>query len=106
MNFQINGTQHKMVREDILQATQGVAPSATDGRHKYFVKLHNRQYPIKQVIRLATGLTPAEFQHPMDAHRILTSLDFDVSLRPSLENGETRPPGWGQSMSLVVVFED
>ena len=49
-----------------------------------FVKLHNRQYPIKQVVRLATGLTSAEFTSH-DAHRILTKLDVDISDMSSLK---------------------
>ena len=82
MNFHIAGKPYEVRREDVIDATRNSTPTATDRRHKYFVKLHNRQYPIKQVLRLVTGLTSPEFtsQH---AYGILTALDFDISDRSS-----------------------
>ena len=55
MNFQIAGKRYEVAREDVMDATRNVPPTVPDARHKYFVNLHNRQYPIKQVIRLVTG---------------------------------------------------
>ena len=55
MNFQIGGKQYEVAREDVLNATRGRMPETADGRHKYFVKLHGRHYPIKQVVQLTTG---------------------------------------------------
>ena len=84
MNFQIGGRRYEVAREDVINATRNSTPAIADGRHKYFVKLQNRQYPIKQVIRLATGLKSTEFIS-QDAHRILTKLDFDISDLSSLK---------------------
>ena len=81
MNFQIRGKGYQLAREDVINATRDSTPEIADSRHKYFVKLHNRQYPIKQVFRLVTGLTSAEFTSH-DAHRILTALNFDISVVP------------------------
>ena len=42
---------------DVLNATlRQDARATTDGRHKYFVKLHGRHYPIKQVVQLVPSL--------------------------------------------------
>ena len=81
MNFQIGGKRYEVAREDVINPSRNVSPDIPDGRYKYFVKLHNRHYPIKQVSRLATGLTSAEFTSH-DAHRILTALNFDISVVP------------------------
>ena len=105
MNFQIGGKRYEVAREDVMDATRNSTPQITDGRHKYFVKLHNRQYPIKQVFHLVTSLTLAEFTS-QDAYRILTALGFDISESPSpgavavgvSDNG-------GGSLKLLVVFE-
>ena len=105
MNFQIGGKRYEVAREDVINATRNSTPKITDGRHKYFVKLHNRQYPIKQVVQLVTGLTLAEFTSQY-ACGILVALDFDISELPSpgavsagvSDNG-------GESLKLLVMFE-
>ena len=105
MNFQIGGKRYEVAREDVINATRNTTPAIADGRHKYFVKLHNRQYPIKQVVRLATGLTPPEFT-AHDAHRILTALDFDISDRSSPESVSAgASDDGGEALKLLVVFE-
>ena len=105
MNFQIAGKRYEVAREDVVDATRNIPPAIPDGRYKYFVKLHNRQYPIKQVIALVTGLQSAEFiSHA--AYRILTALGFDISdglpseiVSAGTSNGEVR------ALKLLVVFE-
>ena len=105
MNFQIAGKQFEVARKDVMDATRNIPPAIPDGRYKYFVKLHNRQYPIKQVIALVTGLQSAEFiSHA--AYRILTALGFDISdglpseiVSAGTSNGEVR------ALKLLVVFE-
>ena len=82
MNFQIGGRHYDIRPEDIVNATRDVPPNPADGRNKYFVMLHGRQYPIKQVLQLVTGLAPLEFTAQY-AHRVLTALEFEVSNRPS-----------------------
>ena len=105
MNFTIGGKQHEVAREDVIIATRNSSPAITDRRHKYFVKLHNRKYPIKQVVRLVTGLSSAEFT-AHDAHRILTKLGFDITdtSSPGSETVKVSDPS-GEVLYLVVVFE-
>ena len=92
MDFRIRGTRYAITPEDVRNATRGVQPNAADGRHKYFVDLHRRQYPIKQVLQLVTGLTSPGFIS-QDAHRILSRLGFQISERPDLRvYGAPIPP--------------
>ena len=73
-------------------------------RNKYFLRLHGREYPIKQVIGLVTGLGRGEFiSH--EAHRILTKLGFDISDRslPEAASADTAADG-GETLKLLVVF--
>ena len=127
MNFQIHGKLYPITPEDVLAATRDVEPNALDGRHKYFVTLHGRQYPAKQVLQLVTGLAPLVFTSQY-AHSILPRLGFDISERrdskihgapvPAREAGvhaaEPSPeatvdldaPAGGQEvLNLLVLFE-
>ena len=105
MNFQIAGKRYEVAREDIMNATRNRTPATVDARHKYFVKLHNRQYPIKQVVQLTTGLPLPEFTSQY-AHGILTALGFDVSdeLPSEVLSGEGSN-GEGRALRLLAVFE-
>ena len=94
-----------MARKDVMDATRSIPPAVPDARHKYFVELHNRHYPIKQVIQLVTGLPLPEFTSQY-AHGILTALGFDISdglpsemVSDGTSNGEVR------ALKLLVVFE-
>ena len=80
MDFQIRGLRYRITDQDVLSATRNVPPNPGDGRNKYFVELHERHYPIKQVIRLVSGLPPLGFT-AQDAHRILSRLGFGISER-------------------------
>ena len=127
MDFRIRGTRYAITPEDVRNATRGVRPNASDGRHKYFIDLHGRQYPIKQVLQLVTGLTSPGFIS-QDAHRILSRLGFEITERPDLKvysapvpareagvhAAEPSPeatvavnaPGDGQDvLNLLVLFE-
>ena len=104
MDLQIGGKRYAISREDVLNATRGRTPTTTDGRHKYFINLHGRQYPIKQVLQIATGLTRAKFNSQY-AHRILTALDFEISDRSSPETLPTGASNGGKPLKLLVVFE-
>ena len=77
MNFTLRGSPLSITSADILRATRDVPPPPIDGRNKYFVELHGRRFPIKQVLRLVTGLPPVGFT-AQDAHRILSRLGFDI----------------------------
>ena len=78
MNFTLRGVALSITPADILRATRDVSPTAIDGRNKYFLEVHGRRFPIKQVLRLVTGLPSISFT-AQDAHRILTRLGFDIS---------------------------
>ena len=126
MDFQIRSTRFRITREDVLSAAQRELPQSGDGRNKYFVALRGQPYPIKQVIRLVTGLPLAGFT-AQDAHRILSRLGFDIAERsvggwplnggvPAHVNGDpTESPATpaveegadhhGDVLRLLVVFE-
>ncbi len=102
MRITINGKQYHIERRDVMDATQSVMPAIPDRRNKYFVGLHDRTYPIEQVLQLVTGLPVAEFISD-DAYRVLARLDFDIldqatSKRVSLD-------GNAQVLNLLVTFE-
>ena len=80
MHFRIRGTSYAITPEGVRAVTLGVEPDAADGRHKYFVDLHGRQFPIRQVLQLVTGLTSPGFTS-QDAFRILSKLGFEISER-------------------------
>ena len=82
MDFQIRGRRFGITREDVLGAAQSERPHSGDARNKYFVALRGQVYPIKQVVRLVTGLPLAGFT-AQDAHRILSRLGFDITERSS-----------------------
>lgn len=124
MEIRIRGKQFSITREDVMGATQSERPHAGDARHRYFVKLRRQEYPIKQVVRLVTGLPLAGFT-AQDAHRILSRLGFDISERsaeeplrteiPAHANGDLTSPAagptndgnedHGEVLRLLVVFE-
>ncbi len=96
MNFQIHGKLYPITSENVLAATRDVQPNALDGRHKYFVTLHGRQYPVKQVLQRVTGLAPLVFTSQY-ALSILPRLGFEISERPDLEvySAPVRAPNAG-----------
>ncbi len=105
MNFQIGGNLYEVTREKVIDATRNSQPQVRDGRNKYFVRLHDRQYPIKQVVQLVTGLAPLKFTSQY-AHGILTALDFDISERPQPESVAIEASSDGDEiLKVLVVFE-
>ena len=124
MDFQIRSRRYRITREDVLAAAQRELPHSGDGRNKYFVVLRRQPYPIKQVVRLVTGLPLAGFT-AQDAHRILARLGFDIVERsaerplsattPALVDGglpaspaptdEEDPDRQSEVLRLLVVFE-
>ena len=105
MEFRIGGQRREITREDIFDATRKREPEVGTMRNKYFLRLHRREYPIKQVIALVTGLRRGQFiSH--EAYRILTKLGFDISDRslPGAASADTAADG-GEALKLLVVFE-
>ena len=125
MDFRIRGRQFRITREDVLDATRSERPHSGDARNRYFVALRGQPYPIKQVVRLVTGLPLAGFT-AQDAHRILARLGFDIIERsaegplragmPAHANGDLTVSQAGPTnqdyadrhaevLRLLVVFE-
>ena len=105
MNFRMGGNLYEIARNDIVDATRNRLARIGDARNKYFVGLHGRQYPIKQVLQLVTGLGALDFTS-QDAYRILTALGFDISERPSTEAVSVHGPNGGdETLQMLVVFE-
>ena len=77
MNFNIFGEHHDITKEKVIKAAEGTVPESTDGRHKYFVSLEGRRYPIKQLLAGAIGRSNSEFTAQY-AQRILRKLGFTV----------------------------
>ena len=122
MNFMLRGAALSITADDVLSATRDVSPTPTDRRNKYFLELHRRRFPIKQVVRLVTGLPSTGFT-AQDAHRILTRLGFEIlegkartlgnARTPdradgdptSVASSETTPRDNGEVCRLLVVFQ-
>ena len=105
MDFQIRGAWYGITPEDVITATRDARPSAVDGRNKYFVALHGRQYPIKQVVQLVTGLASPVFTAQY-AYRILSRLGFEISERPPAPAAIVDAADDDREvLKLVVVFE-
>ncbi len=102
MNFTLRGEALAITSADIIRATRGVPPAPTDGRNKYFVELHGQRFPIKQVLRLVTRLSPVGFT-AQDAHRILSRLGFDIfeDQAPTPSAGRTPTPANDEPVSLI-----
>ena len=105
MDFQISGKRYHVTPEAVMDSTRNCMPQTADGRHKYFVRLHDKLYPIKQVVQLVTGLKPHEFTSQY-ALGILNALDFEISDRvvPGTANLSVVDQAGG-TLRLLVVFE-
>ena len=77
MEFNILGDRYGITWENVVEGVKGTPPELPDKRHRYFVRLDDRNYPIKQLIANATGLSHAEFPAQY-AHSILRKLGFQV----------------------------
>jgi len=77
VKFTIRGKVYDITREDVVNAVKDVEPEPLIGKRKYYVEINGKQYPIKQVVGLVTGLPRIAFT-AMDAYRILTKLGFEV----------------------------
>ena len=97
MDFKLRGRSLSVTQADVLRVTRDVPPAPVDGRKKYFVELHGRNYPIKQVLQLVSNLSSAVFT-TKDAHRILSRLGFDIEDQAHARRDD------GDVRKLLVVF--
>lgn len=78
MRFTLGGKRHELDFERVVEAAGRAAPQDIDGRHKYYVVIGGRRFPVKQLFAEATGLRRAEFITD-DAFRIFRKLGFEVA---------------------------
>lgn len=106
MEFKIRGRMYPITREEVKKRTAGVVPAPTDSRNKYFVRLHEKDYPIKQVMELVINRPVAEFT-AHTAYRVLTRLGFEVDDRSdSRVSFASVPSRNGDTVNLLVTFEE
>jgi len=74
MQFVLRGMTFNLERDDVIKAAKGAEPEKVG---KYAVRIGNKEYPVKQLIKLATKLSPADFT-THDAYRILRRLSFGI----------------------------
>ena len=85
MRFNIFGQDYEITKEKVVEGAAATVPERPDRRHRYYVSLDDRKFPIKQLVSNVTGLNHAEFTAQY-AHRILRRLGFSVE-----EFRSTRP---------------
>ena len=107
MNFKLRGAALSITSADVLRVTRDVRPNPIDGRNKYFIELHGQHFPIKQVLRLVSGLPPVGFT-AQDAHRILSRLGFDIfedQVPPPNAGAPARTNGGPTSSDVSAIGE-
>ena len=77
----LRGQSFDITVDEILKVTQAIPP---DPLVRYAVQLHDRWYPPKQVLSLATGLPVAAFT-TQDAYRAMQRLGLVVVEASSLK---------------------
>ena len=106
MDFKIRGRTYSISEKEVFERTAGVAPVATDSRNKYFIRLQEKEYPIKQVLELVINRPVAEFT-AHTAYRVLTKLGFEVYERSGSRTASDGVSGRnGDAVSLLVTFEE
>jgi len=74
--FTIAGKKVSLNKQAVENAMKHVAP---DTVARYSVRIGEHDYPIKQVVSVATGIPSIAFISTT-AYRVLTQLGFDVSV--------------------------
>ena len=72
--LKLHGKEYHLEKEDILNALRGVHPLPS---HDFTITIHGKDYPIKQAISAATGLSSEKFAGS-EAHEFLRKLGFVV----------------------------
>lgn len=104
MRFTISGQDYEIDSEDVIKVADGEVPEPVDSRHKFFVRLKDRRYPIKQLLAGVTGLKNSEFAAHY-AQRTLRKLGFTVEeygQPPPRVHFRTHPPSPRDVVDLEV----
>jgi hypothetical protein len=72
----IGGNRVTLTKKSVEDTLQNVEPGPIK---KYHVKIGGTEYPVKQVLSIASGIPTAAFISN-DAYRILTKLGFKVKV--------------------------
>ena len=88
MQFRIGRSYYELDSETVTKAANQATPDAIDGRHKYYVNVEGRRFPVKQLFSLATGIPKGDFIS-LEANRRLRKLGFTIeefghSSRPAI----------------------
>jgi len=73
-HLKLHRKEYYLEKDDILNALRGRHPEPS---HDFTVHIHGKDYPIKQAISAATGLTSEKFSGS-EAHEFLRKLGFVV----------------------------
>jgi len=74
MRIRVRNKAYYITKEEIKKKLAKVEPEAGN---KYFIKIQNKRYPIKQVISKVFSIPKAEF-NSQEAYRILRNLKFKI----------------------------
>ena len=77
MKFTVGGRMINLERQDMISLLQGKTPPV-HGRHKHFVLIGRKVWPVKSAVCEATGLDPLTFP-TSEAVRVLNRLGFATS---------------------------
>ena len=72
--FKLQKKEYHLEKDDILRALKKVHPLPT---HDFTISINGKDYPIKQAISAATGLSSEKFSGS-EAHEFLRKLGFVV----------------------------
>ena len=110
MIFSIGGRQFRLDRDSVHRVTKGIPPKVFDGRNKYYVELHGKKYPPKQIIHLATGLDYTDDFNSQEARRVLERLGYQVCTLTGQDGyinlaSESIPQSRDDCMKFAVTLE-
>ncbi len=88
MRFVLGGIERELDADMVRKVADHHEPKPIDGRHKYFVEIDGRRYPVNQLFGLATDMHHSEFITD-DAVRHLKRLGFTVE---EFRRQSTPPP--------------
>ena len=76
MRLNLCGKFYDIDKKEAVKKLAEVKPEVT-GRAKYYIKIDNKEFPIKQALAVVFGVARIEIQS-VDAYRVLKNLGFDI----------------------------